>query len=368
MIKVSVIAPMYCAKAVMEPCVNALLRQGLEEMEILLVDDCSPDDTYEYACELWRNHPKVRVLRMEENGGPGLARNKGIDEAQGEYVCFCDIDDCYRDGAIKTMYEEAVRFHADVYVATEGYMTVVETLPDDLSTIPEENLLRVGFVPEEEALDEETPDFAGDMESRMNGWLEHHYHWTSIGKLYRRAYLNEHQVRFHRMRIAEDQLFILDNLIHAEVYVSQNKCPYIVRTGIVNSVTRGKKTPRVFISALRSIFETIECMDDVFRDEPFFEAHPEYRQKLLDYQIQTIEKEFCIPKYREFGRALLDEDEEVREVFEHYFGNQGAFIKKTVFDSYDAKPGADASKYDGADLYEKLKRYRETSPYLRGGA
>ena len=136
MMKVSVIAPMYCSKSVLGPSVNALLRQGLEDMEIILVDDCSPDGTFEYARELYRDNEKVRVLQMEENGGPGLARNRGIEEAKGEYICFCDIDDCYRDGAIKTMYEEAVRFQADVYATTEIYLTVVESLPDDLSSIP----------------------------------------------------------------------------------------------------------------------------------------------------------------------------------------------------------------------------------------
>lgn len=366
MIKVSVIVPMYCAKSVMEPCVRALLRQGLENMEIILVDDCSPDGTYEYACETWRDNEKIRILKTAENGGPGLARNLGMDEAKGEYVCFCDIDDCYRDGALRIMYEEAIRFHADVYATTQGYMTVVKVLPADLSVLPEENLLRVGFVPEESALDEETPDFAGDMKSRMDGWLNHLYHWTSIGKLYRRAYLNAHQIRFQGLRIAEDQLFILDNLVHADVYVSQNKCLYIVRTGDVTSITRERKTPRVFVSALQSLFASLECMDHVFRDVPFFEEYPEYKAKLTDFQVQTIENEFCIPKYQEFGRELLSKDEDVSKVFTSYFGNKGAFVEKTLFDSYDRKPAVGSNDYDGEGLYEKLKKLREVSPYLRG--
>lgn len=364
MIKVSVIVPMYCAKSVMEPCVSALLRQGLEEMEIILVDDCSPDDTYEYACRKYRDDPRIRVLQAAQNGGPGLARNRGMEEAQGEYVCFCDIDDCYRDNAVRTMYEEAVRFHADVYATTEVYMTVVKTLPDDLSTIPEENLLRFGFVPPETALDEETPDIVGDMKSRMDGWLNHRYHWSSIGKLYRRAFLNEHQIRFRNLRIAEDQLFVLDNLVHADVYVSQNKCLYIMRTGLVDSITRGKKTPRVFVNALQSLFESLECMDHVFRGVPFFEEHPEYRQKLTDLQVEIIETKFCIPKYQEFGRELLLKDEEVSKVFARYFGSAGDFVEKTLFDSYDRKPAVESNHYDGDGLYEILKQCREASPYL----
>lgn len=366
MIKVSVIVPMYCAKSVMEPCISALLRQGMEEMEIILVDDCSPDGTYEYACEVYRDNQKIRVIKAAQNGGPGLARNRGIEEAKGEYICFCDIDDCYRDGAVKTMYEEAVRFHADVYATTEVYMTVVKSLPADLATIPEENLLRFGFVPAGEALDEETPDFAGDMKSRMDGWLDHLYHWSSIGKLYRREHLNAHQIRFQDLRIAEDQLFILDNLVHADVYVSQNKCLYIMRTGEVTSITRGKKTPRVFVSALQSLFESLECMDRVFRDVPFFETNPEYREKLIDFQVGSIEDQYCIPKYQEFGREILSRNEEVGKVFARYFGNKSDFVEKTLFDSYDQKPLVTSGGFDGTGIYEKLKAFREASPYLCG--
>ena len=249
-------------------------------------------------------------------------------------------------------------------MTTESFLTLAESLPDDLSTLPEENLLRVGFVPQEEGLDEETPDFAGDIKSRMDGWLKHRYHWTPIGKLYRRAYLNERQIRFRSMRIAEDQFFILDNLVHADVYVSQNKCFYIYRIGEVDSISRGKGTPRVFINALRSMFESLEQMDVVFRDEPFFEEHPEYRKMLTDYQVETIEREFTYPKYREFGRELLSRDQEVRKVFTDYFGNLDAYVEKILFDSYDLKPVPEAADYDWKSFYEKMKPFTGPSHYV----
>ena len=68
--KVSVIVPMYKAKPYVKPCVDALLRQGVEEdaLEILLIDDRSPDDTFAYAKDLFRDCPAVRVIEQEQNG------------------------------------------------------------------------------------------------------------------------------------------------------------------------------------------------------------------------------------------------------------------------------------------------------------
>ena len=93
--EVSLIVPMYTAKQYIVPCVSSLQRQGLSDMEILLVDDCSPDDTYNHAKELFRGNETVRVLQTEKNGGPGLARNRGLEEAEGEYICVCDVDNIY---------------------------------------------------------------------------------------------------------------------------------------------------------------------------------------------------------------------------------------------------------------------------------
>ena len=141
--EVSVIVPLYRARTYIAPCVRSLKRQGLTDMEILLVDDCSPDDTYACAMKLFGDDPMVRVIRQEKNGGPGKARNRGIQEAGGRYVCFCDVDDLYVDGAVSGMFREAQKLHADVFSCSEFYLTVADPLPDDLSALREENLLKV---------------------------------------------------------------------------------------------------------------------------------------------------------------------------------------------------------------------------------
>ena len=88
--EVSVIVPVYQVESYLERAVESLLAQTLEELEIILVDDGSTDQSPRICDEYARRFPeKVRVLH-QENRGLGLARNAGLDLARGEYVAFVD--------------------------------------------------------------------------------------------------------------------------------------------------------------------------------------------------------------------------------------------------------------------------------------
>lgn len=361
MVKVSVIAPIYQAKNYIRPCVDSLLfRQGIDDLEVILVDDCSPDGTYEYARECYKDNSRVKVLQQEKNGGPGEARNRGIREARGEYIVFCDIDDLYQDGSIGEMVETAEQTRADVYWPTVCYMSVADPLPDDLSVLSEEQLLKIGYVTPETAENMELQQ-AGDMAQRCEGWLKHHYHWNSISKIYRRDFLLKHQIFFPPISLAEDQIFILNCLIHADRYVFNQKCCYIVRVGNVASVSRASvRNPRVFIKAMESIFETLEHMDGIFENVPYFTQRPELIQKLKDFQIQQVENLFALPKYHELGREYLSGNEAVRAVFRQHFGKLAPFVEQTLYDAYDSrKASGELDFYTGKSAYEAMKEMKE---------
>ena len=90
--KVSVIVPVYKAEKYLRKCVDSILAQTFRDFEVLLVDDGSPDKSGEICEEYAKKDPRVRVFH-KENGGVSSARNKGIDEARGEWVTFVDADD-----------------------------------------------------------------------------------------------------------------------------------------------------------------------------------------------------------------------------------------------------------------------------------
>ena len=92
-IKMSVIVPVYNMEDYLDTCVKSLLKQGVEDIEIILVDDCSIDHSG-VLCDEWaEKDSRIRVIHCAENGGLSEARNCGLAVAQGEYVTFVDSDD-----------------------------------------------------------------------------------------------------------------------------------------------------------------------------------------------------------------------------------------------------------------------------------
>lgn len=90
--KISVIVPVYKAEKYLHRCVDSILAQTFTDFEVLLIDDGSPDRSGEICDEYAQKDSRVRVFH-KENGGVSSARNRGLDEATGEYIIFIDSDD-----------------------------------------------------------------------------------------------------------------------------------------------------------------------------------------------------------------------------------------------------------------------------------
>ena len=90
--KVSVIIPVYNVRLYLERCVQSVLRQTYKDLEIILVDDGSKDNSGELCDQLALSDQRIRVIHQENQGLSG-ARNTGIRQATGEYIIFLDSDD-----------------------------------------------------------------------------------------------------------------------------------------------------------------------------------------------------------------------------------------------------------------------------------
>lgn len=112
--KLSVIVPVYGAEAFLNECVDSLLGQTLRDMEIILVDDGSPDGSGAIMADYAARFPeRVRTLTLD-NGGQGRARNRGMDIAQGEYLGFVDSDDYVEPEMFETLCRVADEEGADI--------------------------------------------------------------------------------------------------------------------------------------------------------------------------------------------------------------------------------------------------------------
>ncbi|MCQ2577012.1 MAG: glycosyltransferase family 2 protein [Treponema sp.] len=126
--KISVIIPVYKVEQFLEDCVKSLLSQTFTDFEIILVDDGSPDNSGALCDKYAASDSRIKVFH-KENGGVSSARNKGIEIAEGEWICFVDSDDWVEPDYLEVMYQTALENKADVSVCgfVGGKKTALKT-------------------------------------------------------------------------------------------------------------------------------------------------------------------------------------------------------------------------------------------------
>lgn len=104
--KVSIIVPCWGVEKYLDKCVESLVYQTLSDIEIILVDDESPDRVPEMCDEWAKKDGRIKVVH-KKNAGLGMACNSGLDVATGEYVAFCDSDDWVELNTYEALYSKA---------------------------------------------------------------------------------------------------------------------------------------------------------------------------------------------------------------------------------------------------------------------
>lgn len=116
MAKVSVIVPIYNVEKYLAECIESLCAQSLYDIEIILVDDGSPDNSGAICDEFAAKDSRIKVIH-KKNGGVSAARNDGLAIATGEYVIFVDSDDYVPNDAYEKMYSRASETNVDIVLA-----------------------------------------------------------------------------------------------------------------------------------------------------------------------------------------------------------------------------------------------------------
>ena len=111
--KLSVVIPVYRVEAFLRKCVDSVVSQDVDDMEIILVDDCSPDGSGRLCDTLAESDARIRVVHREQNGGLSAARNSGLDVATGDCITFVDSDDFLAPGTYQSILRTMMSRHAD---------------------------------------------------------------------------------------------------------------------------------------------------------------------------------------------------------------------------------------------------------------
>lgn len=123
--KISVVIPCYNASGYIVRCLEALERQTFKDFDVIMIDDCSTDNTIQVIDDYHkRSALAIQLLKNSVNSGPAKSRNNGIAASHSEYICFCDSDDWYDEDYLKLMAEQAAKNDADIVFC--GYKLIVD--------------------------------------------------------------------------------------------------------------------------------------------------------------------------------------------------------------------------------------------------
>ncbi|HIR25979.1 MAG TPA: glycosyltransferase [Candidatus Egerieimonas faecigallinarum] len=242
----SVIMPVYRAQEYLAESIESVLTQTFEDLELILVDDCSPDESGALCEKAAARDSRVRVLHLKENQGAGRARNAGIEAARGQYLAFMDADDTMDSD----IYEKAclslkgAARDMAVWGITEEYFdrsgalayTNVISLPDT---------------------DCDTVEKVRDMIILLEEKILFGYQWNHI---YRTELIRKHGIRFEESIIYEDYFFNLDAAKHIRSMAVLSAPGYHYKKRMNDSITT-KFIPEYFSLATRRI----SSMEELYR-------------------------------------------------------------------------------------------------------
>lgn len=232
---ISVVIPAYNAAKTIKQCLDSLLMQTYGDIELIVVDDGSTDDTVTIVSEMILTDPRIKLIK-QKNSGPGVARNSGIDAAHGELVTFVDADDTVSDNFIETL---CGLYSPDVLPA----VSVVRTDISDSALSPIEN---------EITLDDGWIDryFCGD--------IRYGIAFSAWNKLFSVQVLRLHNIRFRaELRMGEDMLFVFEYLRHCRKirFDGNAHYNYTITNGTLTSLSKD------YAPLYQSTFDTMKSFE-----------------------------------------------------------------------------------------------------------
>lgn len=231
-IKFSIVVPIYNAALYLERCLNSLLQQGLDHYEIILVNDGSTDNSHDLCEKYVDRFPQIRLIE-QENQGVCMARNNGIEHAQGEWIVLVDSDDYLLDNGLSL-----------------AFGTV--PAPDSVDAILYKS--NYDFWPKDPITQKISFEGTGHEMIKESGIVS--FCWLFF---YRKDFLDKHKIRFNgEYIVGEDQLFVANVLLHnpRTIAVSSNIYRYVINEGSATtkrSIAHTRRCVKDYLSSYKDI-------------------------------------------------------------------------------------------------------------------
>lgn len=301
---ISVIVPVFNDEKYLKECIESIIKQTYENLQIILIDDGSRDKSGK-ICDMYAEKDKRIEVIHKENGGVSSARNVGLDNARGEWVTFIDADDWVEEDFLKLMLEKATKEKADVVLC-------------EYNRRIEKNIERVELTAKEEIINSEK-----HLQNALNPQTGCGY---CTMKLIKKSIIKD---KFdENLKAAEDALFSirLSNKINKEVIL--RKALYNYRMNSESAVKRyDEEYPKKYLKAIKKIKEYLE------EQHSNKEAIQNY-YNFVAYHVMLIAVNYCYHPENKQKHKLS--------------------ILKKVCKQTDFKEGIEKSNYEGLSLTRKI--------------
>ena len=265
---------MYNAEKYIGECLTSLVNQTFQNFDIIVVDDCSTDNSRKVVQSFSETFSgRLKLKKMSKNSGyPGLPRNTALDMARGKYVYFLDSDDLLTETALEELYNVAEKFDADVVHVEKCFMF----LSGYGIKSAEIQSIQTGEFVTEPTLE------TFDIGERVEGFTQKRYLWWACNKLFRRKFLRDNKISFPAIKSFEDFVFVFNCLVAAKNYV---RVPFVSYYYRVRNDSLSHETVDD-VRFMDEIISVIKNTDDFMSGRKFFIDNPQYKYMLADFFMQ----------------------------------------------------------------------------------
>ena len=314
LVKVSVIVPVYNVEKYLRECLDNILNQSLEDIEIICVNDGSTDNSLDILDEYSKKDSRVKVISQENKGLSG-ARNTGMKHVTGQYVTFMDSDDYFSEGSLEKLYGICEEKNLDVAIAK------LINFDDETNEKAKSDYYEIKFL--KKIVGDNVFDFS-DVGDKM-----YNIPVTAPGKFYRYDLISD--MEFPEGIIFEDNVFFTEVLFRAErIYFHDD---YIYNRRIrFDSITN---------SNFENFTDSIVMFNKVIDVTKRYNHYDEFKYKLFRHKVLNIFTRFSqvTEEYKQnFFEMIIDEFKVYSKEIKSYsdvskFDKKAMFIMDSALDS-----------------------------------
>ena len=283
--KISIVVPIYKVEKYLEKCIESILKQTYKNLEIILVNDGSPDSCGE-ICEKYKQKDNRIIVIRQENKGLSGARNTGLSKATGKYICFIDSDDYISKNMIETLYNNLKLTNSDISIC--GFSQVGED--EIIEKSKQKGVLKII-----------------DKETCLKKLLYHRYNIDIVtwNKLYKKELFNN--IKFPEGKIYEDFAtipFLVDKANNI-CCTNQKLYYYVQRKGSINNNSN-------FNVKIYDLIENLKVMED-FVESKYSKIYKDIIPGILFFNIIAINQMIQFNKCDENKEYILEVQNKVNK-------------------------------------------------------